>query len=279
MFQVKTALLSTKMDVQWKLIFMWSLWTNCLDAEAKGILEMTRCESVFRTDVITPWVELCLWVKGKFKVILYHIESKTVTMPQLHETRLRSLCNPSIFFLFCSCFRIEDLQVKLAEVTGVDVKEQELLLASGQAVKPKTLVLDCIKNNQVRNNETLLYECNCCCVYCRCAIAVLTWISDTLTGFKWWQLTRLLSISQFTCRSFRFVNSTSLPLSYRPHGLVQMFNLANNERDWYGKACSFFVGSCYSTSCLSLFLYVPLFYERHRGQNLSTRECSSAETN
>lgn len=99
------------------------------------------------------------------------------------------------------------------------------------------------------------------------------------TGFKWWQLTRLLSISQFTCRSFRFVNSPSLPSSYRPHGLVQIFNLANNERDWYGKACSFFVGSCYSTSCLSLFSYVPLFYERHRGQNLSTRECSSAETN
>lgn len=69
--------------------------------------------------------------------------------------------------------------MKLSEVTGVDVKEQELLLASGQAVKPKTLVLDCIKNNQVRNNETLLYECNCCCVYCRCAIA----ISDTLTWF------------------------------------------------------------------------------------------------
>lgn len=64
--------------------------------------------------------------------------------------------------------------MKLSEVTGVDVKEQELLLASGQAVKPKTLVLDCIKNNQVRNYETLLYECNCCCVYCRCAIAVLT---------------------------------------------------------------------------------------------------------
>lgn len=64
--------------------------------------------------------------------------------------------------------------MKLSEVTGVDVKEQELLLASGQAVKPKTLVLDCIKNNQVRNNETLLYECNCSCVYCRCAITVLT---------------------------------------------------------------------------------------------------------
>ena len=59
------------------------------------------------------------------------------------------------FISFCSCFRIEDLQVKLSEATGVDVKDQELLLASGQAVKPKTLVMDCIKNGQVRNNETL----------------------------------------------------------------------------------------------------------------------------
>ena len=47
--------------------------------------------------------------------------------------------------------RIEDLQVKLSEVTGVDVREQELLMASGHAVKPNTLVMDCIKNDQVRN--------------------------------------------------------------------------------------------------------------------------------
>ena len=59
--------------------------------------------------------------------------------------------------------------MKLSEATGIDVKEQELLLASGQAVKPKTLVMDCIKNDQVRNNETLRYQCNCCCcVYCCC---------------------------------------------------------------------------------------------------------------
>ena len=45
--------------------------------------------------------------------------------------------------------------MKLSEATGVDVKDQELLLASGQAVKPKTLVMDCIKNGQVRSNETL----------------------------------------------------------------------------------------------------------------------------
>lgn len=61
--------------------------------------------------------------------------------------------------------------MKLSEATGVDVKEQELLLASGQAVKPKTLIMDCIKNDQVRNNETLRYQtsiiyllmCYCCC--------------------------------------------------------------------------------------------------------------------
>lgn len=57
--------------------------------------------------------------------------------------------------------------MKLSEATGVDVREQELLMASGQAVKPKTLVLDCIKNDQVRKNETLClpfgYQCNCCC--------------------------------------------------------------------------------------------------------------------
>ena len=46
--------------------------------------------------------------------------------------------------------------MKLSEATGVDVKEQELLLASGQSVKPKTLVTDCIKNDLVRNNETLV---------------------------------------------------------------------------------------------------------------------------
>lgn len=57
--------------------------------------------------------------------------------------------------------------MKLSEATGVDVREQELLMASGQAVKPKTLVLDCIKNDQVRKNETLClpfgYQYNCCC--------------------------------------------------------------------------------------------------------------------
>ncbi|XP_078366618.1 inhibitor of nuclear factor kappa-B kinase subunit alpha-like [Oculina patagonica] len=43
---------------------------------------------------------------------------------------------------------IEDLQVKICDATGVDVREQELLTASGQAVKPKTLVVDCIKDNK-----------------------------------------------------------------------------------------------------------------------------------
>ena len=51
--------------------------------------------------------------------------------------------------------------MKVSEATEVDVKEQELLLASGQAVKPKTLVMDYIKNDQVRNNETLSYQYNC----------------------------------------------------------------------------------------------------------------------
>ena len=57
--------------------------------------------------------------------------------------------------------------MKLSEATGVDVKEQELLLASGQAVKPKTLVMDCIKNDQVRNNqETLPHQCNILLLLC-----------------------------------------------------------------------------------------------------------------
>ena len=47
---------------------------------------------------------------------------------------------------------MEKLQVKLFEVTGVDVREQELLVASGQTVQPKTLVIDCIKNDQVGKN-------------------------------------------------------------------------------------------------------------------------------
>lgn len=65
--------------------------------------------------------------------------------------------------------------MKLSEATGVDVKEQELLLASGQAVKPNTLVMDCIKDDQVRKNETLRYQCNCCCcVYYLCGIVVHT---------------------------------------------------------------------------------------------------------
>lgn len=50
---------------------------------------------------------------------------------------------------------IENLQVKLSEATGVDVKEQELLLTSGQAVKPKTLIMDCIKNDQMGDDCTL----------------------------------------------------------------------------------------------------------------------------
>lgn len=53
---------------------------NCFDVEVKGILEMICCEFVFRIDVIIFWVELYLWVKGKFKVILYYIEFKIVIM-------------------------------------------------------------------------------------------------------------------------------------------------------------------------------------------------------
>ena len=58
-----------------------------------------------------------------------------------------------INIFYCS---IEDLQVKICEATGVDVREQELLTASGQAVKPKTLVVDCIKSDQVRKSEIFL---------------------------------------------------------------------------------------------------------------------------
>lgn len=54
-------------------------------------------------------------------------------------------------------YSIEDLQEKLCEATGIGVQEQELLMASGQAVKPKTLVVDCIKNNQVRKKSSFIF--------------------------------------------------------------------------------------------------------------------------
>lgn len=51
---------------------------------------------------------------------------------------------------------IEDLQVKLYEVTGVDKEEQELLATSGQPVEPTTLVVDvCNKKDQVEDDCTL----------------------------------------------------------------------------------------------------------------------------
>lgn len=67
-----------------------------------------------------------------------------------HSSKLLTFFN---IFFYCS---IEDLQVKISEAIGVDVREQELLTASGQAVKPKTLVVECIKSDQVRKSEVFL---------------------------------------------------------------------------------------------------------------------------
>lgn len=50
---------------------------------------------------------------------------------------------------------IEDLQLKLCEETGVDVKEQELITISGQTLEPKTPVVDCIKHNILGEDNVL----------------------------------------------------------------------------------------------------------------------------
>ena len=49
-----------------------------------------------------------------------------------------------------SSYRIEDLQVKLYEVTEIDKEDQELLAYSGQTANPTTPVMDiCKKSSQV----------------------------------------------------------------------------------------------------------------------------------
>jgi len=54
------------------------------------------------------------------------------------------------FITIMSSYRIEDLQVKLYEVTEIDKEEQELLAYSGQTVEPTTPVMDiCKKSSQV----------------------------------------------------------------------------------------------------------------------------------
>ena len=59
-------------------------------------------------------------------------------------------------FPFSLNHSVEDLQVKLCEVTGVEVKEQELMMVSGQTLEPKTLVMDCIKHDIVRLTSCIL---------------------------------------------------------------------------------------------------------------------------
>ena len=50
-----------------------------------------------------------------------------------------------------SSYRIEDLQVKLYEVTEIDKEDQELLAYSGKTVELTTPVMDiCKKSSQVR---------------------------------------------------------------------------------------------------------------------------------
>lgn len=59
-------------------------------------------------------------------------------------------------FSFSLNHSVEDLQVKLCEETGVEVKEQELMMVSGQTLEPKTLVMDCIKHDIVRLTSCIL---------------------------------------------------------------------------------------------------------------------------
>ena len=59
-------------------------------------------------------------------------------------------------FPFSLNHSVEDLQVKLCEETGVEVKEQELMMVSGQTLEPKTLVMDCIKHDIVRLTSCIL---------------------------------------------------------------------------------------------------------------------------
>ena len=54
------------------------------------------------------------------------------------------------FITVISSYRIEDLQVKLYEVTEIDKEDQELLAYSGQTVEPTTPAMDiCKKSSQV----------------------------------------------------------------------------------------------------------------------------------